>query len=382
MEEKSFLREIKSFLFYTKWVWPLHRKLIGNLVTPRCRKCILSAHCSPLDSDGVCQVCREHENASETGFSSSTNETALIKQLSDLLSSYQGRSPGKYDALVLFSGGKDSCWLIHRLQTEFPSLRILLATIDNTVMSPVALKSIDRLVSKLGLDHLMIRPGEQTINKMFRYAFQHLGPNGCSGTVDQFDGDFFHDLGRLLAAQMKIPLLISGCSKTQVENILGLHHFESPREFELSTRKQVAGIELKKVFTADELKLWWDGRRYPESDVARVIYPFYAWNPEESFVRSEVIRLGFLQAGTDNPLLTNNLLIPMMAMVDMNRSGYSSFEPEFSKMVRLGKADPKIWRNIFEMSEYAAKTGYFVSGSVDQMLKRLNLTRQDVGLPR
>mgnify|MGYP007013250707 CR=1 FL=1 len=71
----------------------------------------------------------------------------------------------------------------------------------------------------------------------------------------------------------------------------------------------------------------------------------------------------------------------MMALVDMAKYGYSSFEPEFSQMVREGKADPHFWRPVFEMSEYATKTGHFVSKSVDNMLVRLNLRREDVGLP-
>jgi len=112
-----------------------------------------------------------------------------------------------------------------------------------------------------------------------------------------------------------------------------------------------------------------------------VIYPFYAWNLAEDFIRSKVVGLELLDADMNHPLLTNNQLIPLMTMVDMAKYGYSSFEPEFSQMVRDGKADPIFWRNVFELSEYAAKSGHFVAASVDEMLERLDLTRQQLGLP-
>jgi hypothetical protein len=61
--------------------------------------------------------------------------------------------------------------------------------------------------------------------------------------------------------------------------------------------------------------------------------------------------------------------------------GYSRYEPEFSQMIREGRAEKGHWRNMFEMIEYSAKTGAFIRGTVREGLRRLDLRPQDVGLP-
>jgi len=49
-------------------------------------------------------------------------------------------------------------------------------------------------------------------------------------------------------------------------------------------------------------------------------------------------------------------------------------------MVRQGKADRQLWLYMFEIFEYAARTGRFLGTAVDEALDRLSLSRSDVGL--
>ena len=78
--------------------------------------------------------------------------------------------------------------------------------------------------------------------------------------------------------------------------------------------------------------------------------------------------------------MTNNELIPVIGLIDVAKFGYSTFEPEFAQMIREGKTERRYWLNVFEMLEYSAKTGRFISSTVDQTLAKLGLTRADVGL--
>ena len=69
-----------------------------------------------------------------------------------------------------------------------------------------------------------------------------------------------------------------------------------------------------------------------------------------------------------------------MTLVDFARLGHSSFEPEFTRLVREGKAEKRFWRNLFEISEYSARPGRFIRHSVTDVLDALDLSRRDVGL--
>jgi hypothetical protein len=375
--KEKLIREVRLFEKYIRCVWPIHRRLARKHLTPRCNRCILPASYAPL-VDGLCPHCRE-EQAVRRPASAKPKERWQAEfdgRMRALIA--EGERP--YHVMLLFSGGKDSSYMLQRMLQSYPGLRILAVTVDNTFMSPVAMENIQEIIRRLGVDHMTMRPKAATMEKMFRYALLHLNDKGCAGTVDQFDGDFFSDLARNLAAKLEIPYIVCGLSPAQVENILGLRTYITAPEDEARAREEVAGIRLRDLFDAEEMKYWWNGPAWPADRRPRMLFPFYIWDLDEAFIKQEVLRLGLMPRGDESPLITNHQLSPLMGIVDMVTFGYSSFEPEFAGMVRQGKADRKYWLYMFETIEYAARTGRFLGAAVDAALARLSLTRQDVGI--
>ena len=355
----------------------MHRLLVRSRIARRCRKCSVSEHHSSLQ-DGLCAHCRVPAAAGNDAARAGSVE--LGHSLDEVLRAHAGRGVGLYDAMVLVSGGKDSAVLLDRLIREFPSLRLLGVTVDTGFLSPVAVANVNELVAQMGVDHLFVRPNPGVFIKGFRHALTHLGPQGCYGNVDRLDGDLVHDIARNLAAVHRIPLLLTGVSRKQVEIIFGVHDFEMPRERELAPRSETGGIPLTAIYEGDELLYWWNPQRFEPARVSRLLFPLYAWNIEEHEIRRIVTELGLIRPGRDSPLVTNNLLLPLMGFVDVAKLGYSSFEGEFAAMIREGKAPRRLWRNIFEMTEYSARTGWLIGAEVKSALKQLELTPEDVGL--
>lgn len=369
-----FVKEVQQIEFFRDKVWPLVRPFTASYVSERCTKCGISANYSPLEN-GICEICRHPQPEEKVVPEVPAAELDLM-----IHEALQKRAP-LYDAVVLFSGGKDSTFLVDRLKEDYPNIRLLALSVDNTFMSPIALENIKKVVKRLNIDHQTVRPKREMMRKMFSYALTHLNSKGCSGTVDQFDGDFIHDTARNVAASLQVPLVFSGLSKAQVETVLELESFCHPLEFEASRRTEVAGITLSDVFNEPEMKWWWDGTQYKKKDIPRIIYPFYVWNIKEEEIKKEVVSKGYIEDGNQSPLLTNNQLIPLMGIVDMVQLGYSSFEPEFCKNVRRGTSDYEHWRNTFEIVEFAARTGLLISSSIDDLLAQLGLTREELKLP-
>jgi len=67
-------------------------------------------------------------------------------------------------------------------------------------------------------------------------------------------------------------------------------------------------------------------------------------------------------------------------VVDVHQLGYSSFEKEFCRMIREGKAERETWQHTFEFLEYTARTGLFVKPLVLDLLQQLDLRAEDVGV--
>lgn len=370
------VRTARMFEFYTQTIWPFHRLWAKKNLAQRCRKCALSERAAPLDKKGLCPFCRETLPL-PVEKDSSPNESA---ELTQILSAHENRGQGRYDALVLFSGGKDSVYMVRRMQDEHPKLRLLALTIDNTFMSPVARANALRLVRRLDLDHITFRPARAYLKKLYRYGITHLNADGGYGTVDFSDGEFLLDTARAMAAEKRIPLILCGYSRYQVQDGLGFGSFESPVEKERSDRTHVAGLPLADIYSESERGLWWKGSRWPAERVARLLFPLYAWNLDESDIARQVADGGLLTPKENSPLVTNHELIPLLGVVDIHRMGYSGFEKEFCRMIREGKAPLKRWRAVFEFLEYTARTGLFVKPIVINALQQLDLTPDDVGI--
>jgi len=379
----SLIARARRFRFYAKHLWRFHRPFVSRTLRRRCVNCVVSEAYSLLDADGVCAECRSRAAMPEMLRTVAGEDAARLEaDLDALLRRSEGTGRSDYDALVMLSGGKDSAFLLHLLRQRHPRLRVLTLTVDNSFMSPVALDNARRTVEVLDVDHITLHPPRSLYAKSFRLActLREAG-KGCFETVDRIDADLGFSLAKIHAASHNIPLVVSGLSWAQIERLFGVRSFEVPQEAALQRVAATLGRRLEQIYDAAELRFWWDPARFERASWPRFLHPFYAWRHEEQHIQDQVIKLGLIERGNDSPMLTNNLIIPMMVVIDYLRLGYASFEPEFAALVREGKADAGFWRNSFEMLEYAARTGWMLGDEIDKMAASLGLTRAELGAP-
>ncbi len=379
MKPEERIDETKDFLRFASQIWPNKRKQFGKQISSRCAKCVLSDQCTVLEN-GLCPLCKESSTL-ETSDNSS-NIAAMSSSLDEILDSHQETANGQYDALVMFSGGKDSTMLLHELRKQYSRLRILAVMIDNGFTSPIALQNVRRVSDVINdVDHLIHKPKASLFRNTFRYALTHLGSGGCYSSVDRLAGDLALDICRNLAAAAAIPLLIHGGTRAQVQRILKLSSFETPRNLEKQKRETIANFKLSEIYSDEEMRYWWDGSLWDEDRVPRVIFPHYVWEYDEQEVRREVVKLGLLAEGNDNPIASNYDLLPLNFAVDVNHLGFTSYEPEFSQLIREGKTNREHWLNIFESIEYLARKGMLLPRCIDDTLGKLQMSHTELHLP-
>jgi len=377
MRPEERIAEVEEFVRYVRVEWPGRRDALQHLLAKRCSNCILSEKCAPL-VDGVCAECRR----STTGNEPVVDTVRMNRELGQVLSDHQGKAAGRHDALVMFSGGKDSALLLHALRQQYPRLRLLALMVDNGFTSSVALANVSRVSAIINdIDHAVIKPKESLFRNTFRYALTHLNAGGCYSSVDRLAGDLAFDIGRNTAASLGIPLLIHGGTRAQLHRVLKLFWYETSRSSEKEKRESTGGFELRQIYDDDELKYWWDGSAWPEAQVPRVIFPFYAWQYDEQAVRREVVRLGLIEEGNDNPIVSNYDLLPVNLAVDTFHLGYSGYEPEFAQLIREKKTQRSNWLGLFEAVEYLAGQGMLLPRCIADTLGKLGLSHENVGLP-
>lgn len=323
---------------YAAHGWPIVRNFVS--LSKRCSRCIVSERYTPL-KNGLCGACLGLSGACAAD-AASPDETlkSLEADFEKMIHAHTGR--GRYDAVLMLSGGKDSAYILHRLKKEFPAFKVLCVIVDNGFMSPHAVNGARHVADKLHADLMIVNSHVDEFAAVIRRAFLSLDGRGAYGVVDFADGELIFEVGRRIATELGIPLMIGGLSWVQVQMIVGIDSFALRRPGEPAQ-----------------------------------IFPLAVWRVNEQEIRAQVRALGLLPPGTDSPVQSNSDLILAMSVIDVLNLGYCSFEPEFAQMVRQGKTERKTWLHVFELLEYGVRRGFFKK-DLERTLGRLDIKLSEV----
>ena len=304
--------------FYARYIWPIHRRFVK--LNKRCKKCITSEKQVEL-YNGICPQCLVNE----------------VKFDEDKIKSGQELETYLHSCkkvVVLLSGGKDSAYLLNRLKNNY-NINLIALTITHDNANETAVENARLACKTLDIEHIIIRLPWSLIKKTYRDIILK-GGNACN--VDFAHGDMIHNKGSQFAKDIGADAVISGVSYIQVVDVIKCRGYKNDN----------------------------------------ILYPFYIWTYNEAIMREQVERLKLIKRGKSSPLVSNDQLLLGMVMVDEWRLGYCSFESQFSSMIRRGEAKRKTWLPIVEMFEFVGKFGWPLDRSATEMLKKLDLTKQDI----
>lgn len=313
-----------------KYVWPIQRKFVKKV--ERCQRCILSEDYAVIE-DGTCNVCRNFVPEVDAVPSYSVEDLSRFIEERTCYS--------EYDATLLLSGGKDSAYILHRMCEDYPDFRLLCLIVNNGFMSKWAIPNARHITEKLNVDLAVVNSHVGSFKEAFRNAFLSLKGRGCYEVIDFADGSLIFKVGAEITRNLGIPLMISGLSWVQLERILKLNTF------------------------------------FMEQDGIEQLFPLAVWRTDEQDIRQYVRDRDLMLKGSDNPLVSNNRLVPTMIALDILNLGYSSFEPEFAQLIREGKSSRDVWLPIVELAKYSVSKGY-MDKELKETLAKLDLTVEEV----
>jgi tRNA(Ile)-lysidine synthase TilS/MesJ len=304
-----------------------------------CSKCVLpiSFPGVSLDYEGVCNVC-----SSPRASHVHRDESARFRQkFDDLLRDKKGKSC--YDALICYSGGKDSSYTLKILKEEF-NLNILALTFDNGFVANQARKNIESVVEKLGVDHLFLKPRFDLLSRIFSScATQDVFPlktaerasmicTACMSII-KFSALRF-------SIEKRIPFIAFGWSPGQAPITSSI--MKNNPGMTMSMQKAVydplyklIGDDLRPYFL--EKEHFADPYVFPYN-----IHPLAFLGYSEEVIYSNISSLGW-KAPTDvDPNSTNCLLNSFANTVHKKRFGFNPYTFELAGLVREGYLDREV----------------------------------------
>jgi len=133
-----------------------------------CIRCVLDERFPGIgfDETGECSFCRTYR-ARKTA--PGETERKYEQRFLELVEAHRGRSG--FDAVLAYSGGKDSTYTMVLLQQQF-GMKVLALTMDNWFLADQALENIGALVKAGGVAHLTMRPQFETFRRVVRESTQ------------------------------------------------------------------------------------------------------------------------------------------------------------------------------------------------------------------
>ena len=344
------------------------------MLVAKCANCLLpdAVPGADLDEQRVCSYCRDIHT-----IDLDVEQADRARNAADLEAALEScRGKGEYDCLVNLSGGKDSCWLLYKLKVEY-GLNPLAFTTDMNVPK-IAWDNINRTIEKLDVDLLTYRPPKDFYRKMFRYLLQNQEERGAVRTVCYVCAPLFEAYSIRAAMEKNIPLILAGYAPGQPEPERMLYEFSR----KLLREKDWTPPELREsgLFTDKELSRFWNPHAYPSgTEFPRYLAPFHAWEYNQDEVMKKVVELGLIASTKKASPVHSNCPVNWLLMYsDLKNLGYNPYVPEFSALIREGKASRTHWRIMAPIVNAMIRTQTFLGRQVKETFKWLDLRPEDL----
>jgi len=301
-----------------------------------CTQCILPETFPGIsfNESGVCNHCQREASFKTQG---SEKKAEYHRRLDKLIKDVQGKTP-TYDAIMAYSGGKDSSYTMKLLKERY-DLRILAFTFDNHFLSPLAKDNIAKITKSFNIDHINFRPSWSLTSSMFTTAArEEIFPKSAmlrASSVCTACITLVKSLVLKTALEMQIPLVAFGWSPGQApiqSSIMKTNPGLIRQNQKLLKDTFIEKIDplTQSYFIPDSYyKIYQDSFPYN-------IHPLAFFDYNEEKISQELRDMGW-QHPTDTDTNSTNCLINAFAnQCHVDKYGFHPYVLEIANMVRQG----------------------------------------------
>jgi 3'-phosphoadenosine 5'-phosphosulfate sulfotransferase (PAPS reductase)/FAD synthetase len=327
----------------------------------RCKKCFLS-DTNPnikLNNKGICNLCNKNSNLKYI------NNNLYIARFKDYIEKI--RQKNEYDCVLLFSGGKDSSYLLKLLKNIY-KLNVLTITFDNGLFTDITKKNIKNMINLYDVDNITVKFNKSFIRKLYKYFILNAKNSYCT-TVCGVCHLLIASIGLKEASKRNVPLLLSGFTRYQ------------NKPFEISRRI------LLKSWIPNELYY------YPFKDIERNHF----WNPNSSdFIPrylNPLIAIGPYREGkiiknlekkglnckrTFSPVNTNCKIMWLLIYLDLIKKNFNPYMYAVSRMIRDSYVNKLEWFFKVRIGTSLLKHNILKRKEISESLKLVELNIRDI----
>ncbi|UII31872.1 amino acid adenylation domain-containing protein [Fulvivirga ulvae] len=291
----------------------------------RCTSCLLPENYPGIEYDdkGVCNICNEFDHYRTQIESYFRKEDDFEAVAAEMKSNSQ-----EYDCLLLYSGGKDSTYVLYKLIDY--GLKVMTYTFDNGYISQTAFKNIEKTTEKLGIKHFTI--SSDNMKKVFAESLRQScsSCHGCWHAINTF--------GVQLANEYGIKYIISGLSRGQIYDMRLEGIFEA-RVFEEDDIEKQLTIFRNQFHSKDnKYSRLLNVSVNDKLEGVQFVDFFRYYNTPISDIRSYLLSKGWIQPKDTGFCSSNCLINDIGIYTHIKERGFNFYTAPLSWDVRLGQA--------------------------------------------
>ncbi|MDQ1351409.1 MAG: hypothetical protein QG657_1711 [Acidobacteriota bacterium] len=301
-----------------------------------CTNCVLHTGVPnvTIDEDGYCSICTNYKKFEPH---EPKMRKYLVQEMENLFESVK-KKKRLYDAIVLFSGGKDSTFLLKMAREKY-GLKTLAVSMIHPLVNDTAKKNMEDVARKLNVELVKIYPDEEVYKKCIRQGLLK-GPEYGLGEFFGCDiCSFFHFwIPIRYAMRMDIPLILEGSDLSQTGEIT----YYQPENVKNEAQKGKKPFGRVHDLVMDALGEDYKGSiyDYDKDEIIQGAYPtiispfsFMEYDYRENF--KEIESMG-LQSKAFRSIFTNCSATPFFSYFSLRWFGCVSYIRHYATEVRRG----------------------------------------------
>ena len=137
-------------------------------------------------------------------------------------------------------------------------------------------------------------------------------------------------------------------------------------------------------FEAHELNRFWNPARYPVgTQFPRYIAPYHAWRYDQDQTMKKVVELGLIGSmKSASPVFSNYPINWLLMYSDLKNFGFNPYAPEFSTLIREGKANKQYWKLMGKVVDFITLHKIYLGAHVTKHMQWLGLRDEDLRITR
>lgn len=328
-----------------------------------CTKCVLpdTFPGTTFNDDGVCNHCQNF-----TSFAATAEQREEYQQkLRDLLEANSSASP---QALVAYSGGKDSTYTLWLLKKKYGA-DVSAFTFDNGFISPQATKNIKSVCSNLDVPHKSFTRPKEVLHQLFRHGANTsdmfpMKTMERASTICTICSGFFKSLALGYALFKDIPLIAYGWSPGQAPIQSALQK-TNPIFTKMSQANAMAPVvdvigESARNFFLRDSHYDIPSEKWPTN-----VHPLAFEDYNEEAIKDVIRTLGWVDPTDVDSNSTNCTMNAFANQAHIDKFGFHPYAMEIANMVRQGTMSRE--EGIEKVYE-------------DQDVELINYARKEIGL--